>query len=47
MPTRLAIRELALNYEEEAQQQILKYMNTQIKHDYMQGNRDLNLDLTL
>jgi len=41
------MRELALTYEEEAQQHILEYMEKEIKFDYMEGNRELNLEMTL
>ena len=47
MPDRIAYRELALSYEEESQQQIIKYLNHQIKQDYLHGSRDINLDLTI
>jgi hypothetical protein len=47
MPARYAIRELALNYEEEVQNQTLRYLASTIKYDYLNGSKELNLDLTV
>jgi len=47
MPARYAIRELALNYEEEVQNQTLRYLASTIKYDYLNGSKELNLDLTI
>lgn len=41
------MRELALNYEQETQDQIIEYLKQTIKYDYLNGNRELNLDLTI
>lgn len=47
MPERYAIRELALNYEEEVQKKTLTYLAESIKYDYLNGSKKLNLDLTI
>lgn len=47
MPSRYAIRELALNYEEEVQKQTLHFLSKTIKYDYLNGSKELNLDLTV
>lgn len=47
MPNHIAMRELALNYEDQVQRQILAYLENNLKYDFMAGNRELNLDLTV
>jgi hypothetical protein len=47
MCNRVVVREFALNYEEDVQRQILKYLEQNIKYDVMGGDRELNLDLTV
>lgn len=47
MPERIAIRELALDYEEECQQEIVAFLNSKVKFDYLGNNRELDLDLTV
>ena len=45
MPERFAMREESLMYNDKIQEQILTFLGTTIKQDYLQGNRDVNLDL--
>ena len=47
MPERFAMREESLIYNDKIQDEILSFMGSKIKQDYLQGNRDVNLDLTV
>lgn len=48
MPTRYAIRELALNYEEEVKQQIRALVEHQLPYDFLDGKkRDEILNMTM
>lgn len=47
MPTKFAMRELTLDYEDKVQEQVLAFLGTNITHDYLDGSRDMNLDLTM
>jgi hypothetical protein len=47
MPNRHAVRTLSYRYEDEVQEKINSFIGTALPFDYMQGNRELNLDLTL
>ena len=47
MPTKFAMRELTLDYEDKVQEQVLAYLGTNITHDYLDGSKDMNLDLTM
>jgi len=47
MPNRYAVRTLSYRYEDEVQEKINSFVGTALPFDYMQGNRELNLDLTL
>ena len=46
-PTRFAMRGPSHAYNTEVKNEILNFLASEIKHDYMQGSRDINLDLTL
>ena len=45
MPTRFAMREETLAYNDKVQEEILNFMGTTIKHDYLEGSREVNLGL--
>lgn len=47
MPTRFAMRELKLTYLDKVQEETNKFLASRIKHDYLQPDRDLSLDLTV
>ena len=47
MPTRFAIRELKLIYLDKVQEETSKFLASRIKHDFLQPDRDLSLDLTV
>ena len=47
LPKTLAMRSHAMPYNDEVQSQILNFLSQEIKHDYMEGSRDINLDLTV
>jgi len=47
MPERFAMREETLMYNDTVQDEILKFMGNKIKHDFLEGNRDVNLDLSV
>ena len=47
MPQEMAIRTESLMYNDKVQDEILKFMGESIKYDFLQGNRDVNLDLTV
>jgi len=47
LPTHIVMRKNALPYNDKVQEQILAFLGSEIKHDYMQGSRDINLDLTV
>jgi hypothetical protein len=47
MPKRYAMRVLPSPYKSDVQDQILKFLGKSVKHDYIQGSRDINLDLTV
>ena len=34
-------------YNDKVQDEILTFMGSKIKHDYLKGNRDINLDLSV
>ena len=41
------MRDETLMYNDKIQDEILTFMGNRIKQDYLQGNRDVNLDLTV
>ena len=41
------MRSESFPYKEKIEDEILAFMSKRIKHDYLQGNRELNLDLTV
>jgi len=41
------MREETLMYNDTVQDEILKFMGNKIKHDFLEGNRDVNLDLSV
>ena len=41
------MRQESLMYNDKIQDQIVAFMGKTIKHDYVQGSRELNLDLTI
>jgi hypothetical protein len=47
MPNSMAMRDNSLPYNAKVQDEILKFLGSQIKHDYLQGSRDVNLDLSV
>ena len=47
MPERFAMREQSLMYNDKIQDEILNFLGQKIKADYLQGNRDINLDLSV
>jgi len=47
MPTKFAMREESFMYNDKIQDEILQFLGSRIKHDYLEGNRDINLDLTV
>ena len=47
MPTRFAMRELKLTYLDKVQEETNRFLASRIKHDYLQPDRDLSLDLTV
>ena len=47
MPQEVAIRKETLMYNDKVQEQILAFVGENIKHDYVEGTRDMNLDLTI
>ena len=47
MPDRVAHRELSLSYEDQVQREIMNYLNKVVAYDYLNGNRSIDLDLTL
>ncbi len=47
MPNRFAMRQLALNYEDEVQKQIVAFYKQNVQYDYLDGNRDISLEMTL
>ena len=42
-----AMRSASYAYNDEIKSEILNFLGKSIKHDYMQGSRDINLDLTV
>ena len=46
-PTKFAMREYTLNYEDKVQEQILAFLGKNIATDYLDGSRQVDLDLTL
>ena len=46
-PTRYAMSGLNLRYEGQVQDEINNFIGKNIKHDYLDNSRDLNLDMTL
>lgn len=47
MPSRFAMRQLSLNYEDEVQKQIIAFFKKNVQYDYLNGNRDISLEMTL
>ena len=47
MPKHFAMRSETLMYNDKVQDEILTFMGSKIKHDYLKGNRDINLDLSV
>lgn len=47
MPNRFAMRQLSLNYEDEVQKQILSFFQSNVQYDYLNGNREINLEVKL
>ena len=47
MPKSFAMREQSLIYKDRVQDEILAFVGKSIKHDYIKGSRDINLDLTV
>lgn len=47
MPTRFAMRELKLTYLDKVQDETNNFIQSRIKFDYLQPDRDLSLDLTV
>ena len=47
MPNRFAMRQLSLNYEDEVQKQILTFFQSNVQYDYLNGNREINLEVKL
>ena len=47
LPETRAVRERALDYEDKVQEQVLAYLGKEVTHDYLEGKKDLNLDLTM
>lgn len=45
MPERFAIRDETFMYNDKVQDEILKFMGGRIKFDYLDANRDVNLDI--
>ena len=41
------MRDYTLDYEEKVQEEVLKFLGERITHDYMDGTREVNLDLTV
>ena len=46
-PTKFAMREHTLSYEDKVQEQILAFLGKNIAIDYLDGSREVDLDLTL
>ena len=47
LPTVRAHRAYTLDYEDKVQEQVLAYLGNKVTHDYLDGSKDLNLDLTV
>lgn len=47
MPTRFAMREMKLTYLDKVQEETNRFLASRIRHDYLQPDRDLSLDLTV
>jgi len=47
MPNRFAMRQLSLNYEDDVQKQIVAFYKQNVQYDYLNGNRDISLEMTL
>jgi hypothetical protein len=47
MPSRFAGSIFSLNYEKQVQDQINAFIAKEIKHDYLDNRRELNLDLSM
>ena len=47
MPERFAMRQEGFMYNEKIQDEILGFLGSRIKADYLKGNREINLDLTV
>lgn len=41
------MRQLSLNYEDEVQKQILNFFQSNVQYDYLNGNREINLEVKL
>ena len=47
MPSKFAMRELKLTYLNKVQEETNAFLQSRIKHHYMQPDRELSLDLTV
>ena len=47
MPSRFAVRQLALVHEQDVQDSINTFLDSNLKYDFLRGNRQLNLDMTM
>ena len=47
MPNRIAHRDETLMYNDKIQDEILSFLAGTIKHDYVNGTNEINLDLTV
>ena len=47
LPETRAMRAETLDYEKKVREQVLVYLGSTVTHDYLDGNKDLNLDLTM
>ena len=47
MPKEIAMRQASHMYNDKVQDEILKFMGQKIKHDYLEGNREVNLNLSV
>ena len=47
MPTRIAMPVQNLRYKEEIEAKIESFLATKIEYDYLKGDRQINLDLTI
>lgn len=47
MPTRFAMRDLKLSYLDKVQENTLEFLNQRVKHNFIQPDSELSLDLTV